>query len=597
MSRNKEAADLLAQIATLLELLGENRFKVNAHARAARAIESLTTDAASMSRDELKAIDGVGEKVADKLLEFFETGSISELDALSAKVPSGLAAVLDIQGLGPKTVRLLWQDLKVESVDDLKRVIDDGSILDLPRMGQKTVDNISKALTFASKSTQRTPLGIAMPIAESIVGFMLGVKGVTRAEFAGSLRRGRDSIGDIDILCVADDPEAAGEAFRTMQGVTDVLAAGSTKSSVRISRSVDAGRWKNQSPDSGVQVDLRIVPEESWGAALMYFTGSKEHNVRLRERAQKQGLTLNEYGLFPDEPGSSKDKGSPQSRGVTPVAGATERDVFESLGVAWLPPEAREDRGELNEGVDDLITVEDIKAELHAHTTASDGVMSMPELVQGAKDRGYHTIAVTDHSRSSAQANGLSVERLRAQIDEVRELDATTKGIRVISGSEVDILKDGTLDYDDDLLAALDIVVASPHAALSQKPAEATRRLLKAIENPYVDIVGHPTGRLVGKREGLSPAMDEIISAAVEHRTALEINAHWMRLDLRDTHVRAAVEAGCLIAIDCDTHAPEDMDNIRYGVMTGRRGWLTPDLCVNTWSKKKLGDWLARNRA
>jgi DNA polymerase (family X) len=339
------------------------------------------------------------------------------------------------------------------------------------------------------------------------------------------------------------------------------------------------------------QVDLRVLPRESWGAAMMYFTGSKEHNVRLRERALKLGYTLNEYGLYPldgsDEP--------PHKRGLTPVAGATEHDVFKALGVPWVPPEMREDSGELAlEAMPPLIELGDIKAELHAHTTASDGELSIEELAARAKERGFHTLAITDHSRSSAIANGLSIDRLMLHIEAVRKADEKIKGITLLAGSEVDILADGTLDYPDTVLSELDVVVASAHTALSQEPEAATKRLLKAVKHPMVHILGHPTGRLVLRRTGLSPDMGAIISAAIEHDTALEINAHWMRLDLRDVHVRQAVKAGALIAIDCDVHEAGDYDNLRFGVQTGRRGWLTATQCINTWPAKKLHEWLKR---
>ena len=325
----------------------------------------------------------------------------------------------------------------------------------------------------------------------------------------------------------------------------------------------------------------------------MYFTGSKEHNVRLRERALKKKLTLNEYGLYPLD----KEETPPQKRAVKAVASKTEEDIYEKLDLPYMPPEIREDSGEFD--LDDtprLIEFDDILAELHAHTTASDGKLTLEALVDEARDRGYETIAVTDHSQSSAQAGGLSPERLREQIDQVHAHNRKTREITVLAGSEVDIHADGTLDYDDDLLHALDIVVCSPHASLSQKPDVATKRLIKAIEHPLTHIIGHPTGRLINRRPGLEPAMDEIIAAAVEHETALEINAHWMRLDLRDTHVRAAVEAGCLLAIDTDAHTPEDFDNLIYGVLTGRRGWLTPEQCINTWSSKQLEAWLKKKR-
>jgi DNA polymerase (family 10) len=602
MSFNRTAVRLLNETAQMLELLGDNPFKVNAHARAARAIEAESRDLSKLDRAALIAIEGVGAKIADKLIELAQTGKIGEHQELAGRVPPGLMRLLDIQGLGPKTVRMLWQERAVTDLAGLKRIIDDGSILELPRMGKKAVEKISRAIAYAEQDTGRLHLGVAMPVAAAIIAHMEKVRGVKRVAYAGSLRRGKETIGDIDILVSAADPAAASEAFCSMPGVVAVIASGETKSSVRFGLEINLGRWKFEGAEGdaedrpSVQADLRVVPEESWGAALMYFSGSKEHNVRLRERALKQGLTLNEYGLFPEDKNA---EGSPQSRGVAPVAGAAEEQIYAKLGLPFIPPEIREDRGELTpDQTPALIALPDIRAELHAHTTESDGSLPLEDLVSHARARGFHTIAVTDHSRSSAVANGLDVKRLRQQRKAIERLrdnpTPETQGVTILHGSEVDILAGGDLDFDNDTLAWLDVVVASPHASLSQDPRTATDRLLRAIENPHVNILGHPTGRLINKRPGLDPAMDELFAAAREHDVALEINAHWLRLDLRDTHVRAAVEAGCLIAIDCDVHQAEDFDNLLYGVLTGRRGWLPPAQCVNTWTAKKLHAWLGK---
>lgn len=596
MSFNADLARRLEQIASLLELTGADRFRVNAYAKAARVVGDQPRDLAELASDPgaLTEIEGIGKKMADKIAEFHETGEISEHKELLEEVPEGLLDLLEIPGLGPKTVALLWKEKNITDLAGLEKSIEDGTILDLPRMGKKTVENIKAAIAFSKSSGQRLNIGVAMPVAEAIVEQVLKVKGVKQAAFAGSLRRGKETIGDIDILAVADDPEAAHKAFTSLPGVLQVLASGKTKSSVRHTLEADADRWGKLSDAApAVQVDLRVVPEASWGAAMLYFTGSKEHNVRMRERAIKRGMTLNEYGLYKSS--DTKDKTPPQERGETPVAGETEQSVFKALDLVYVEPELREDRGEMDfKEAPKLVAVDDIKAELHAHTTESDGSMSLDELIQQAIDRGYHTIAVTDHSKSAVQANGLSIERLAKQrkaIEEARERFG--KKITVLAGSEVDILADGSLDYPDDVLAELDFVVASPHAALSQEPAAATKRLIKAIEHPAVRVLGHPTGRLISRRKGLEPAMDELFAAAKEHKVALEINAHWMRLDLRDTHVLAAVEAGCLIAINTDAHARADFDNLRYGVLTARRGRLGPDQCVNTWSKTKLQKWAA----
>ena len=584
MSMNEDIAAIFEELATLLELTGANGFRVNAHAKVARVVEGLTSDLGELARSDdalksLEAIDGIGKSSAQKIIEFATGGSVKDLDTLRGSVPDGLREVMKVPGLGPKTVRRLWQEAEVESLDDLEAAIEDGRLEALPRMGRKTIDNIRESIEFMKTAGDRRRLGTAMPIAERLVEMMQSVPGVRRVAYAGSLRRGQETIGDLDLLVTTDDPIAASEAFQSQPGVTRILVAGETKSSVRL--------------EDGIQVDLRVVPEEVWGAALMYFTGSKEHNVALRERAIGRGLRLNEYGLFPDD----GEDGSPQSRGVAAIASTSEAEIYRALDLPWIPPELRVDRDEFELDVpEDLITVEDIRAELHSHTTASDGHLTIEELAVAARTAGRTVLAITDHSRSSAQANGLDEDRLRRHAEAIREADAKVEGIRLLAGSEVDIHADGSLDYDDDVLAMLDVVVASPHASLRQDPETATARLCAAARHPLVSIIGHPTGRLIGTRKGLEPDIEAVISAAIEGGTALEINANPYRLDLRDIHVRAAVDAGCLIAINTDAHRAEHLEFIRYGVLTGRRGRLRVPGCLNAWPDEKLLEWLARNR-
>lgn len=640
MSFNAALVERFTQMAKLMELLGEDSFKSAAHARAARVLGDHPHDLEAVATSEkakpaLMEIEGVGAKIADKIIEFAKSGRIKELDELKEKAPAGLLAVMEIPGLGPKTAAVLWRQGGVESVADLKRIIADGSILGLPRMGAKSVEKIKESIAILEEGAQRLHLGLAMPIAERIVDEMIKVPGVQRAAFAGSLRRGKETVGDLDVLVCTTDPSAAAKAFVEMPGVRQVLVQGETKCSVRLAIKPDMGRWGGEAPEDSagrgggtIQVDLRMIDDSCWGAALMYFTGSKEHNVRMRERALKMGLTLNEYGLFPEDESTTE---APQKRGIKPVASVREEDIYAALNMVWVPPELREDRGEMaafavegsgaarpapakvaakskatsasGEGASaasviehGLITLAEIKAELHAHTTASDGVMSIVELARKAQRRGFHTIAVTDHSKSSPLAGGLSPERLRQHILDVRAAQRELDGIRVLAGSEVDILASGELDYDDDLLAELDVVVASPHASLSQDSATATKRLLKAIEHPLVHILGHPTGRLINRRAGLSPDIPALVAAAKACNTAMEINTHWYRLDLRDTHARVVADAGALVAIDSDVHTPEDFDNLRFGVATARRGWIAARACVNTWSAEDLAAWLKKKR-
>ncbi|MCP3902847.1 MAG: DNA polymerase/3'-5' exonuclease PolX [Planctomycetes bacterium] len=580
MSTNAQLATIFNEMAAVLELIGANPFRVNAHARVARVLKDLTVDVATLADEpkQLEAIEGIGKASAKKIAEFVATGAVAEHERLVGEVPGGLLALLEIPGLGPKTVKMLWDDGGVTDLASLKDAIARGALADLPRMGDKTIRNITESIAFAEQSGDRARLGIAMPLAESIVERLRAVPGAGRVQYTGSLRRGRETIGDIDILATAREPEKLAESFTTMPGVAKVLAAGRTKCSVRL--------------EAGIQVDLRLVDEEAWGAALLYFSGSKEHNVALRERAGKRGARLNEYGLFPDD----GDDAPPQQRGIAPIASRTEKEIYAALDLPWIPPELREDRGELTAQIPKLIELADIRADLHAHTVASDGKMTIDELAAAARDRGYHTVAVTDHSQASAVAGGLTVEDLLRHVDAVHEANERIDGITILAGSEVDILADGHLDYDDEVLARLDIVVASPHVALGQDPAKATRRLLTAIRHPLVHVIGHPTGRMVNRREGLHPDIEALVTAAAEHGTALEINANDMRLDLRDVHVRAAVEAGALISINTDAHTPGQLELMPYGVLTGRRGWLTADGCINAWPAKRLHAWLAENR-
>lgn len=604
MALNAAIAQRLEEMARMIEVLGEDQFRAISHSRAARNIEALPFDIATIAGDKKKLteIEGIGPKIADKVMEFAATGVMKEHAELRSKVPAGLLQMMTIPGLGPKSVRAIWQTLNVTDLAGLKKAIEDGTILTVPRMGAKAAEKIKQAMAFAAEGQTRLWLGQAAPLAERIIENLkakLGKK-IKKIDYAGSLRRGKDTIGDIDILIATPDAGAAVEAFKLMPGVAAVLASGESRASVRIRTSVDLARWGDaESAGPTVQADLRVIPEASWGAALMYFTGSKEHNIRLRQRSLDMGLTLSDYGLFPDD----KEETPPHQRGIKPVVSKTEEEIYAKLGLPYMPPEIREDRGELElKETPRLVEVGDIKAELHAHTTASDGSYSIEELAARAKERGFHTIAVTDHSQSSVIANGLKPDRLLLHIEAIRKAQekfvnkSGKPEITILAGSEVDILADGSLDYADDLLKKLDIVIASPHAALSQDGPTATKRLLKAIKHKYVHILGHPTGRLINQRAGLDPDMAKLIGAAVECNVALEINAHWMRLDLRDTHVRAAVNAGALIAIDCDVHTPDDYENLRFGVVTGRRGWLTPEKCVNTWEGKRLHAWLKAKR-
>lgn len=566
---NRDLAAIFDEMAALMTLEGASSFRVGAYERVARILGELDEPVTDMVArgDDLKSIDGIGDGSARRIVEWVETGAIADHEKLRARVPAGLVDVLRLPGLGPKTVQALWKDADVTDLASLRAAIDAGRLEGLPRMGAKSIAKILDAIeSTLSRTSERTRLDVAMPIAEAIVERLRDVEGTTRIAYAGSLRRGRETIGDIDVLACSAAPERLSETLRSMPMVERVLAAGETKSSVRLAR--------------GIQVDLRVIGAASWGAAQLYFSGSKEHNVRLRERAQKMGFRLNEYGLFPED----GETAAPQTRGIAPVAAATEEEIYAALELPWIPPELREDRGEIDlaerGAIPDLITLDDIVAELHAHTTASDGRLSIEELAREAMRRGLTVLAITDHSPASA--SGVPAADMPAHIAAIRDVNARLDGITLLAGAEVDILADGRLDYPDELLEELDLVVASPHVALRQDPAQATARLLRAIEHPSVDILGHPTGRLIGRRDGIVPDLPTLCAAAAEHDVALEINANGNRLDLRDTHVRTALAAGAKIAINTDAHAAEDFDHLRYGVMTARRGGVTKVDCVNT---------------
>lgn len=570
---NGEIVAAFNRIADLMEISGESGFRVNSYRRAARTIKAHPEDLAIVAEEgRLTDLDGVGKSSAEKIVEYIEQGSIGVLDKLEKKLPASLPDLLEIQGLGPKKIAVLHEELGIGSLDDLKAAIEAGSVAELAGFGAQSVNRISEGIAFLEKSGGRTPLGIAWPIADEMADRLRVLAGVERVEIAGSLRRGAETIGDVDLLCVCDDAEPVMEAFTSQDGVQRVLARGSTKSSVTVA--IDAGRE--------LQVDLRVVPAESFGAALQYFTGSKEHNVRVRELAVRRKLRLNEYGLYD---------------GDDAIAGETEEGIYEALELPFFPPEIREDRGELDViEPPELITVDDIRGDLHMHTVASDGKGTIEEMAAAAKKRGYDYIAITDHSKSSVVANGLSIERMKQHIKDIRAVDKKVKGIRILVGCECDILMDGSLDYPDDILADCDVVVASIHTGMTGAKSKPTDRLLRAIDNKYVTIIGHTTGRLINRRPAMEIDMAKVMSAAAANDTAMEINASWQRLDLKDLHVRQAIEAGVMLTIDTDSHHMSQLDQMRYGIKTARRGWATADHVLNTQTTAKLLKWVSRKR-
>lgn len=571
--KSRELAAIFEQMADLLEIQAEQSFRVNSYRRAARTMKDLTQDLEQLVKTGgLADLPGIGKGMAGKIEEFLSSGAVSAHQELLAAVPKGLPALLEIPGMGPKKVALAWKELAVIDVATLKQAIESGKLAKLKGMGEKSVQQIAEGIAFNEQATGRTPLGLAWPLAEELVAAMRKIKGVRRVEFCGSLRRGAETIGDVDLLCESSDGDAVVKAFTTLPQAKRVLASGKTKGSIIVERR------------DGVemQADCRVVPKESFGAALQYFTGSKEHNVRLREMAVKKKWKLNEWGLF---------------EGDKQIAGDDEAAIYKKLEVPYAPPEQREDRGEFEGGsIKKLITLDDIRGDLHMHTSASDGTCDAATMAKAAHALGYEYIAITDHSKSSVIANGLSIDRMWRQIEKIRQLNKRHDSVTILVGCECDILADGKLDYPDPLLAACDLVIASVHTALRQERKKVTNRVLAALENPFVTVLGHPTGRLINKREPMDLDMNAVIAKAAQTGTAMELNGAWQRLDLNAQHVRQARDAGVMICIDTDSHSTAQLEQMRYGVVTARRGWLRAEDVLNTKPLPAVRKWIRNKR-
>ena len=550
--KNREVAAVLYEMAELLELQAENRFKIIAYSKAARAIESLQEDIVKVCQEgRLEAIPGVGKAIAAKVEEYLQTGQIQAHQELLAKTPPGLAQLLQISGLGPKTIAMLHEKLGVSSLDDLEAAAREHRIRRLPRMGPTREGNILRAIERYKKRSTRILYSAAEPAVQQIMSYLQGLEGIEHITAAGSFRRAKETVGDIDILATASRPEEIVAAFVRMPLVEEVLARGPTKASVVVRDTI--------------QVDLRIVEHRSFGTVLQYFTGSKEHNVRLRQIALDRGYSLSEYSLTRLSDGRE-------------LFFDREEDVYSALGLAYIPPEMREDRGEIEAAMHgrlpELVAVGDIRGDLHVHSNWSDGRASLLDLARAARGLGYEYIAVCDHSPSVGIAGGLSPERLMQKMQAVDAANEELEGITILMGAEVDIKADGKLDYPDDLLAECDVVVASVHMAQQQSERALTGRLVSAIENENVDIIAHPTGRIIGQREPYDIDLQAVFEAAARTGTAMEINAYPSRLDLSDVNARAAKEAGVKMAINSDAHDIEQLTTMKYGVNVGRRAWL-----------------------
>ena len=569
---NRQVADIFDTIADMLLLKGEIIHRVLAYRRVAESIRDLPRDLYAIAAEgRLQDIPDVGKVIAEKLAELLDTGRLEFYERLKEEIPAGLVDVLRVNGVGPKKAMRFYKELGIASIPDLEAAAQAGKLRVLSGMGVKSEKQILDSIAALARRTTRTRIDVALAAAERLLRPLLTLPGVARGDVAGSLRRGRATIGDLDLLIAAHDSGPVMDAFVAHSDVERVLGQGPTRSAVELR--------------SGQQCDLRVVPPGRYGTALSYFTGSKEHNVRLRELAKDRGLSLNEWAFTPLD-------GSPE------ILCDTEAAVYARLDLPWIPPELREDRGEIEAAqrgeVPALIEIGDIHADLHMHTTWSDGKLSVREMAWIARERGLSYIVITDHSQSLGVANGLSVERLRAQREEIRAVDAEMgPGFRVFQGVEMEIRADGQLDYPDDVLAELDVVIASLHTSLRQDRAAITARLLNAIRNPHVDIIGHPRGQLIPDREPADLDMDAVFIAARETDTALEINASPYRLDLDDVHARRAVEMGVRLAINTDSHTAADFDMLRFGVMTARRGRVEPDHVINTWPVEQFIAWIA----
>ncbi|RPJ20163.1 MAG: DNA polymerase/3'-5' exonuclease PolX [Chloroflexi bacterium] len=573
MMNNRQLAESFTLIADLLEIKGENVYKTLAYRKAADSLLSLGREASEYWKEgKLEDIPGVGKAISEKMDELLNTGKLGFLEKLKKEVPPGLVEWLPIPGLGPKRAALIWKTLNITKFAELEAAARGGKLRDIPGMGAKSEAAIIEGIESLSRRIVRIPLGRAYPIAQALIDELKKVKGVVDAQPGGSLRRMRDTVGDLDILVASKDPAAVMDMFVKLPRIHRVLGKGPTKSSIEF--------------NDGLRVQLWVYPPKEFGTALMYATGSKEHNIRLREMALARDLSLSDHSFKNIVDGSE-------------IFCTTEEEVYKTLGLPWMPPELREDRGEIQAAkankLPKLIQKKDIKADLQMHSTWSDGKLSMLEMARASAKRGMKVIAFTDHSVSLGVTGGLSMDDHKKQAAEIRKIQKQLgDSILVLHASEVEIKADGTLDYPDEFLASLDLVVASLHTSLRQPREKVMLRVLNAIRNPHVDIIGHPTGRLIQEREGADLDMEAVLKAAAETGVALEINAHPSRLDLDDVHARRAKELGIPLAINTDAHSEQDLDMLPYGVATARRAWLEPRDVINTWTTKKLLDWLKK---
>lgn len=564
---NEQIAEIFFRIADALEIRGDNVFKIRAYRTAARNISELARQLSDLYAGDpgsLDGIEGIGKDLKAKIIEMLGTGGLAYYDELMSEFEPGFLDLLNLSGLGPKKLSKLRKELGINNVDDLEKACKSGRVAELPGMGDKTEAKILESIEHYRKKQGRLLLPEAYAYAMAMIEYLEKPRGLFRkTDIAGSLRRGRETIGDIDILATVSDPEKAMEHFTGFPGVGSIVAKGATKSSVSLK--------------GGPQIDLRVVDKNSYGAALQYFTGSKEHNVKLRHIAKNKGYKLSEYGVF---------KVTRNGKEVF-AAGGTEREVYKELGLGFIPPEMRENRGEIEAALSGtlpsrLVELDDLKGDLHLHTNATDGTATIKELAEAAKDKGYEYIAITDHSKLIRIAKGMDEKEILAHADRIRKVARSVKGLKILAGVEVDILADGTLDLEDYALKELDLVVAAIHSNFSLDREKQTERILRCLDNPYVNILAHPSGRLISTRKGLEADMDRVFSKAAEAGVFLEINTHGERIDLNDVNSMRAKELGAGVAINTDAHSVAQMDLMFYGVVTARRGWLEKKDVLNT---------------
>lgn len=579
---NRDIAQIFANIADMLEIQGESKFRFLSYRRAGEVLGDLPRDLKAYADDgTLEDIPGVGKAIAEKIRELLTTGKLEFYEKRKQEVPLTLLDIMHINGVGPKKAKLFWDTLNIVTVAQLELAAKEGKLRGLAGMGAKSEQKILEGIAALARQTGRMPLGKAKPLAEAVLKMLLEIPGVIEGELAGSIRRGRITIGDVDILIASDDAKPIMDKFVSMENVARVLGHGDTKSSVEL--------------QNGLQMDVRVLPKSQWGTALQYFTGSKAHNVKIRQIALDKGYSLNESALSPVDKDGNIIEDAPK------IYCETEAQVYEAIGLPWIPPELREDTGEVEAAkagkLPKLVTLDDIQGDLHMHTTWSDGILSVREMAEEAKKRGRKYIVITDHSRSLGIANGLSIERLLEQQQEVRRVNDEMNGeIIVMHGTEMDIKADGTMDFPDEILAQLDFVIASLHVSLNQPREQITQRLINAINNPHVDMIGHPTARYVPDREPVDLDMDAVFDAAVKTGIALEINANPRRLDLDGQYARRAAALGIPLAINTDSHSPAMMDDLPYGVVNARRGWVEAQHVINAWDYDTFAGWLKKRQ-